>query len=86
MCIRDRAEAEALLYAIAPFQEQCRRELGTTFAFPSDEFFLHVRFGEGSFAPVEDAAIRAAVERALTLPKSVSYTHLTTAPASTAPT
>lgn len=23
----------------APFQEQCRRELGTTFAFPSDEFF-----------------------------------------------
>ena len=33
------------------------------------EFFLHVRFGEGSFAPVEDAAIRAAVERALTLPK-----------------
>ena len=34
-----KAEAEALLDAIAPFQEQCRRELGTTFAFPSDEFF-----------------------------------------------
>lgn len=34
-----KAEAEALLNAIAPFQEQCRRELGTTFAFPSDEFF-----------------------------------------------
>ena len=33
------------------------------------EFFLHVRFGEGCFAPVEDAAIRAAVERALALPK-----------------
>ena len=33
------------------------------------EFFLHVRFGESCFAPVEDAAIRAAVERALTLPK-----------------
>ena len=24
---------------IAPFQEECRRTLGTTFAFPSDEFF-----------------------------------------------
>ena len=33
------------------------------------EFFLHVRFGEETFAPVEDAAIRAAVERALALPK-----------------
>lgn len=32
-------EARALLDGIAPFQEQCRRELGTTFAFPSDEFF-----------------------------------------------
>lgn len=32
-------EACALLDAIAPFQEACRRELGTTFAFPSDEFF-----------------------------------------------
>lgn len=32
-------EARALLDRIAPFQEACRRELGTTFAFPSDEFF-----------------------------------------------
>lgn len=34
-----REEACALLDRLAPFQEQCRRELGTTFAFPSDEFF-----------------------------------------------
>ena len=32
-------EAKALLDQIAPFQEDCRRTLGTTFAFPSDEFF-----------------------------------------------
>ncbi len=32
-------EARALIDGIAPFQESCRRELGTTFAFPSDEFF-----------------------------------------------
>ena len=34
-----RDEARALLKMIAPFQEECRRTLGTTFAFPSDEFF-----------------------------------------------
>ncbi len=34
-----REEACALLDRLAPFQEACRRELGTTFAFPSDEFF-----------------------------------------------
>lgn len=34
-----REEACALLERIAPFQEECRRTLGTTFAFPSDEFF-----------------------------------------------
>lgn len=34
-----REEACALLDQIAPFQEKCRREIGTTFAFPSDEFF-----------------------------------------------
>ena len=34
-----REEARALLKMIAPFQEECRRTLGTTFAFPSDEFF-----------------------------------------------
>ncbi len=32
-------EAKALLAQIAPFQEECRKTLGTTFAFPSDEFF-----------------------------------------------
>ena len=31
-----RDEARALLKMIAPFQEECRRTLGTTFAFPSD--------------------------------------------------
>ena len=32
-------EAKELIQMIAPFQEECRRELGSTFAFPSDEFF-----------------------------------------------
>ena len=31
--------AAALLDSIAPFQEECRRTMGTTFAFPSDEFY-----------------------------------------------
>ncbi len=31
--------AAALLDSIAPFQKECRRTLGTTFAFPSDEFY-----------------------------------------------
>ena len=31
--------AAALLDLIAPFQEECRQTLGTTFAFPSDEFY-----------------------------------------------
>ena len=31
--------AAALLDLIAPFQEECRRTMGTTFAFPSDEFY-----------------------------------------------
>ncbi|MDD3335525.1 MAG: DUF512 domain-containing protein [Eubacteriales bacterium] len=31
--------ARALLDMIAPFQEECRKALGSTFAFPSDEFF-----------------------------------------------
>lgn len=35
----DREGARALLRQIAPFQEECRKTLGTTFAFPSDEFF-----------------------------------------------
>ncbi|MEA5012984.1 MAG: DUF512 domain-containing protein [Candidatus Limiplasma sp.] len=35
----DRAGALKLLEDIAPFQERCRGEVGTTFAFPSDEFF-----------------------------------------------
>jgi putative radical SAM enzyme (TIGR03279 family) len=35
----DRAGALRLLEDIAPFQEECLRELGSTFAFPSDEFF-----------------------------------------------
>lgn len=32
-------QAAALLDSIAPFQEECRQTLGTTFAFPSDEFY-----------------------------------------------
>lgn len=35
----DKAGARELLEGIAAFQEECRRGLGTTFAFPSDEFF-----------------------------------------------
>lgn len=31
--------ARGLLSMIAPFQEECRKELNTTFVFPSDEFF-----------------------------------------------
>ena len=31
--------AQALLEQIAPFQEKCKKQLGTTFIFPSDEFF-----------------------------------------------
>jgi len=31
--------AAELLDSIAPFQEECRKALGTTFAFPSDEFY-----------------------------------------------
>lgn len=31
--------AANLLDSIASFQEECRKELGTTFAFPSDEFY-----------------------------------------------
>ena len=31
--------AAALLDSIAPFQEECRKTIGTTFAFPSDEFY-----------------------------------------------
>ncbi|MEG2718156.1 MAG: DUF512 domain-containing protein [Clostridia bacterium] len=34
-----REGAQALLAGIAPFQEECRQTIGTTFAFPSDEFF-----------------------------------------------
>lgn len=32
-------DAANLLDSIAPFQEECRKTLGTTFAFPSDEFY-----------------------------------------------
>ena len=32
-------EAAALLDQIAPFQQECRETMGTTFAFPSDEFY-----------------------------------------------
>lgn len=35
----DRESANRLLDQIAPFQAECRAALGTTFAFPSDEFF-----------------------------------------------
>ena len=35
----DRESASRLMDDIAPFQAECRKELGTTFAFPSDEFF-----------------------------------------------
>lgn len=43
-------EARRLLDEIAPFQEECRRELGTTFAFPSDEFYCLA----GRTIPAED--------------------------------
>lgn len=33
------ASAKTLLTQIAPFQAECRAALGTTFAFPSDEFY-----------------------------------------------
>ena len=36
-------EAVRLLDQIAPFQEECRQALGTTFAFPSDEFYCLAR-------------------------------------------
>ncbi len=32
-------EAARMLDMIAPFQQECRETIGTTFAFPSDEFF-----------------------------------------------
>ena len=35
----DREGALKLLADIAPFQESCREEIGTTFVFPGDEFF-----------------------------------------------
>jgi len=35
----DRESAAALLDMLAPFQEECRQQLGTTMVFPSDEFF-----------------------------------------------
>lgn len=34
-----REGAKALLAMLAPFQEECRKQLGTTFIFPSDEFY-----------------------------------------------
>ena len=46
----DQARARGLLAGIAPFQEECRRALGTAFAFPSDEFFCLA----GEPLPVED--------------------------------
>ena len=35
----NRDSANALMEQIAPFQAECRKTLGTTFVFPSDEFF-----------------------------------------------
>ncbi len=46
----DREGSRALLQAIAPFQEACRRDLGGTFVFPSDEFFCLA----GEPIPTED--------------------------------
>jgi len=43
-------EARKLLAMIAPFQQECRETLGTTFAFPSDEFFCQA----GCPIPAED--------------------------------
>lgn len=45
-----REEAQELLDQIAPFQEECRKALGTTFAFPSDEFYCLA----GRDIPAED--------------------------------
>lgn len=35
----DHDMAKKLLELVAPFQEECRKEIGTTFVFPSDEFY-----------------------------------------------
>ena len=35
----DREKARELIAMLLPFQDECRKEIGTTFAFPSDEFF-----------------------------------------------
>lgn len=35
----DRESASAFLDMLAPFQEECRQQLGTTLVFPSDEFY-----------------------------------------------
>ena len=37
-------EARKLLDMIAPFQQECRDTIGTTFAFPSDEFFCQAGY------------------------------------------
>lgn len=43
-------EARMLLDMIAPFQQECRKTIGSTFAFPSDEFFCQA----GYPIPAED--------------------------------
>ena len=37
-------EARNLLNMIAPFQQECRETIGTTFAFPSDEFYCQAGY------------------------------------------
>ncbi len=37
-------EARKLLDIIAPFQQECRETIGSTFAFPSDEFFCRAGY------------------------------------------
>ncbi|HNW85413.1 MAG TPA: DUF512 domain-containing protein [Candidatus Limiplasma sp.] len=72
----DREAAKALLAMLAPFQAECRRTLGTTFVFPSDEFyclsgepippkgwyedFPQIENGVGLLAQLEDGMRQAA--------------------------
>lgn len=70
--------AKALLQMLAPFQEECRKALGTTFVFPSDEFyclsgepippkdwyedFPQIENGVGLLAQLEDGMREAAID------------------------
>ena len=72
----DRDGAKALIDMLAPFQEACRQSIGSTFVFPSDEFyclsgelippkswyesFPQIENGVGLLAQLEDGVCQAA--------------------------